>query len=229
MVGFMINSARELAAVLCVFGLTMGSQRPAMAVDKGTNTLLFSDHFDCPIAGRWEQLKFGPPTDYFICHEADTNCLKAVADKTCSALMTRVDLEPSTRLIARWRWKIDRIPPNSTDHVLRSFDHTARVIIAFDTFIGPPRTVNYVWANQVKIGDVFPHPRSGRAQMIALESGDSKAGEWVAEERDVTADWHQLFGDKPMPKIVAIGVITDSEATGTKVTGCYQNIELLSK
>ena len=197
--------------------------------DNGTNTLLFSDHFERAIAGRWEQYKFGKPTDYSICREANTNCLKAVADKTCSALMTKVELEPPARLIARWRWKIDQIPPNSTDDVLRSFDHTARVIIVFDTLLGPPRTVNYVWANQVKIGAVFPHPRSGRAQMIALESGDTKAGQWIAEERDVTADWHQLFGDKAMPKIVAIGVITDSESTGTKVTGYYQNIELLSK
>jgi Protein of unknown function (DUF3047) len=229
MLVFVIIVQRHLAVIHCVFGLMVGWQMPAMAGDNETNTLLFSDHFENAIAGRWEQLKFGRPTEYFICHEANSNCLKAVADNTCSALMTKVQLEPRPRLIARWRWKIDQIPPNSTDHLARSFDHTARVIIAFDTFIGPPRTVNYVWANQVKIGDVFPHPKSGRAQMIALESGDNKAGQWISEERDVTADWHQLFGDKAMPSIVAVGVITDSESTGTKVTGYYQNIELFSK
>ena len=65
--------------------------------------------------------------------------------------------------------------------------------------------------------------------MIALESGVQKAGQWIAEERDVTADWHQLFGDRPMPKIVAIGVITDSENTGAQVTGYYQKLELLAQ
>ncbi len=207
----------------------MGWQLPVTAGVNGTNTLLFSDHFESAIAGRWEQLKFGRPTEYFICREADINCLKAVADNTCSALMTKVQLEPQPRLIARWKWKIDQIPPHSKDRVARGFDHTARLIIAFDTLIGPPRTVNYVWANEVNIGETFPHPRSSRAQMIALESGDKKAGQWITEERDVTADWHQLFGDRTMPKIVAVGVITDSESTGTKVTGYYQNIELFSK
>ena len=140
--------------------------------------------------------------------------------------MTKVEFKPPTRLIARWRWKIDRIPSNSTDRVACSFDHATRILIAFDTFIGPPRTVNYIWANQEKIGATLPHPLSGRAQMIALQSGNKKAGEWIDEERDVTSDWHQLFGGKPMPNIVAIGVITDSENTGTQVTGWYQNIEL---
>jgi hypothetical protein len=195
----------------------------------GTNTLLFVERFEQSLAGRWESLRFGRTTDYTIVREGSNNCLKAVADRTCSALMTKVDLQPPIRLIARWQWKIDHVPTNATDRIARSFDHTARIIIAFDTFLGPPRTINYIWANQDKVGAVLPHPLSGRAQMIALQTGNQKAGEWIAEERDVTADWHLLFGDKPMPAIVAVGVITDSENTGTQVTGCYRNIELLSK
>ncbi len=143
--------------------------------------------------------------------------------------MTKVELKPSSHLIARWRWKIDHVPTNSTDHISGSFDHSARIIIAFDTLIGPPRTVNYVWANQTKIGATFPHPFSGRAQMIALQTGNQRAGEWISEERDVTADWHRLFGEKAMPKIIAVGVITDSENTGCHVTGWYQRIELCAE
>jgi hypothetical protein len=32
-----------------------------------------------------------------------------------------------------------------------------------------------------------------------------------------------------MPDIVALGVITDSENTGTQVTAYYQNLELLER
>lgn len=48
-------------------------------------------------------------------------------------------------------------------------------------------------------------------------------------KREVTADWRQLFGDRAMPKIVGIGVITDSENTGSHVTGWHQNLELLAE
>jgi len=196
----------------------------------GTHTVLvFAERFERDLTGRWEQLKFGRPTEYCIVDEGASPCLKAVANRTCSALLTKVAIKPATRLIARWQWKINHIPTNSTDRIAGSFDHTARIIIAFDTFLGPPRTLNYIWANQEKIGATLPHPLSGRAQMIALESGNQNAGRWLAEERDVTADWHQLFGDKPMPEIVAVGVITDSENTGTQVTGYYRGIELLAE
>lgn len=195
----------------------------------GTNTPLFSECFERGLTDRWEQLRFGRPTDYSIVRDGSNHCLKAVADHTCSALMTKVDIQPPVRLMARWQWKIDHVPTNSTDRSARSFDHTARIIIAFDTFFGPPRTLNYVWANRENLGAAFPHPLSGRAQMIALQSGNQRAGEWIAEERDVTADWHRLFGDKPMPAIVAVGVITDSENTGTTVTGYYRNLQLFSE
>ena len=210
-----------LAAIWLVFMTT------AHATE--TNTLLFADHFERGLEGRWQQVKFGPPTDYTVLREGTNTCLQAVADKTCSALMTRLNLPPPPRLRVRWRWKIDHVPARSTDRITRSFDHTARVIIAFDTLLGPPRTVNYIWANQESIGTTLPHPLSGWAQMIVLQTGNQRAGEWITEEREVTADWRQLFGDRAMPKIVGIGVITDSENTGTHVTGWYQNLELLAE
>ena len=215
-----------IVVILLLVDLALSLVNVRAAIDS-SNRLVFAERFDRRLAGRWEQLKFGALTDYSIVREGTNHCLKAVADKTCSALMTKVYVKPGSRLIARWQWKIDHVPSNSNDRIADRFDHSARIIIAFDTFLGPPRTVNYIWANLDKVGATLPHPLSGRAQMIALESGNQKAGEWISEERDVTADWHELFGDKPMPAIVAVGVITDSENTGSNVTGYYRDIELL--
>jgi hypothetical protein len=86
-----------------------------------------------------------------------------------------------------------------------------------------------MWANVEKPGTVLEHPKSGRAQIFVLESGDAKAGQWIAEERDVTADWKKVFPDKPMPKIVGLGVMTDSDSLGRKLTGDYADIELIGE
>jgi hypothetical protein len=200
----------------------------ASAAAAETNTALFSERFERGLAGRWQPVKFGSPTDYTIVNDSTNAYLRAVANKSCSALMTELSLKPSGRSIVRWQWKIDGVPTNGTDRVAGSFDHAARIIIAFDTLIGPPRTVNYVWANREKVGVTLPHPLSGRAQMIVLQSGNERVGEWIAEERNIAEDWRRLFGGKTVPKITAIGVITDSENTGTHVTAYYKNIEVRS-
>ena len=70
---------------------------------------------------------------------------------------------------------------------------------------------------------------SGRTQLIVVESGNARAGEWISEERDVTADWKSCFGQKTMPKIIGIGVLTDGDSLGCKLTGDYADIELMSK
>jgi hypothetical protein len=45
---------------------------------------------------------------------------------------------------------------------VHDYDHAARLIIAFDSFIGPPRSLDYLWANTEPIGTAMPHPLMGR-------------------------------------------------------------------
>lgn len=107
---------------------------------------------------------------------------------------------------------------------IATFDHTARIFVAFDTFIGPPRTINYVWANQTATNSVFDHPNSSRSKFIVIENGNEKAGQWLVEQRDLKKDWQRLFKTDAMPKIVGVGVFTDSDGTKTSVTGWYDDI-----
>ena len=62
-----------------------------------------------------------------------------------------------------------------------------------------------------------------------MESGNEKSGQWLTEERDVTADWKKVFPDLPMPKVVGLGVMTDGDSLGQKVTGAYANLELIGE
>jgi hypothetical protein len=62
-----------------------------------------------------------------------------------------------------------------------------------------------------------------------VESGDARAGEWISEERDVVADWKKCFGQKAMPKIIGIGVLTDGDSLGCKLTADYADIELVAE
>ena len=141
----------------------------------------------------------------------------------------KLETIPAEGPVLKWRWRIDRVPPGGSDSDIKKFDHTGRVFVAFKTFIGPPRTINYVWANQTAVGKTFPHPNSGRSRFIVLRSGNGRAGEWIAEERDLAADWKLLFGEEKAPAVVGLGFMTDSDGTQSTVTGCYDDIELRSR
>lgn len=214
---------RPLGILVGCLALVAASQlQPALAQGK----VLFSENFQKPLGERWKPIRFHEPTDYRIVTESSNACLRAFAQGGCSALATRADVPAGADVTCSWRWKIDHCPKGGTDDRLAAFDHAARVFIVFDTFIGPPRTINYVWANNAPTNTTFNHPLSGRTKFIVIETGDTYAGAWLAERRNIRSDWNRLFGGEPMPKIVAVGVFTDSHYTHIPLTGWYEEIVL---
>ena len=190
-------------------------------------TILFEENFSRGLSNRWENVAFFKKlTDYVVRQEGTHFFLHAQAVDACSALTRKFDIAPTAKLKLRWRWRVDGVNTNGSERDLKRFDHAARLFVAFDTFIGPPRTLNYMWANVEPPGTLLSHPKSGRAQIFVLESGNEKAGRWISEERDVAADWKRAFPDKPMPRIVGVGVMTDSDSLGGEWDGDYAGIEL---
>lgn len=192
--------------------------------------VLYAEDFSRGLSNGWQNVAFfKTPTDYRAVRDGTNFFVRGVGDKACSALSIKLDIAPPKILILRWRWRIGGVNTNGSERDLKKFDHAARVFVAFDTFIGPPRTLNYLWGNVELPGTVLQHPKSSRAQIFVVESGDAKAGCWVAEERDVTADWKRVFPDQPMPKVVGVGVMTDGDSLGQKLTGDYTAIKLIGE
>jgi hypothetical protein len=189
--------------------------------------ILFAENFSRGLSNGWQNLAyFKKPTDYQFCRGGTNFYVRAVADNSCSALSTALELAPPRKLKLRWRWRVDSVNTNGSERDLRKFDHAARLFVAFEAPMGLTYTLNYFWGNVEPPGTVLQHPKSSRGQIFVLESGNSKAGQWVSEERDVTADWEKVFPDRPMPKIIGLGVMTDSDSLGEKLTGCYAEIVL---
>jgi hypothetical protein len=191
------------------------------------DTLLFHEDFSRGISNGWQNVAFfKTPTEYQTYRDGTNFYLLGATDKGCSALSVKLAVGPAAKLHLRWRWRIEGVNPEGSERVLAKFDHAARVFVAFDTFIGPPYTLNYLWANVEAPGTILEHPKSSRAQLIMLESGNGKAGQWITEERDVAADWKKAFPGRTMPKVVGLGVMTDADSLGRKLVGAYADIQL---
>lgn len=209
--------------VICFGLLTIGR---AAAAEK----VLFASDFSRGISNGWENVAFfKTPTAYAVVREGTNSFVRGTATKTCSGLTMKLNLAPPEKLKLRWRWRVAGVNTNGSERDIKKFDHAARVFVAFDTFIGPPRTLNYMWGNVEPAGAVLEHPKSSRAQIFVLESGAAKAGQWLKAERDVTADWKKVFPDKPMPKIVGLGLMTDNDSLGQPLTGDYADLELIAE
>jgi hypothetical protein len=59
--------------------------------------------------------------------------------------------------------------------------------------------------------------------MIVIESGSDKLNQWIAEKRDIAADYRKAFGEDP-PAISGIAIMTDSDNTGESATAWYGDI-----
>ena len=201
---------------ICAAGTVFGAE----------SKVLFQDNFERGLRPEWKMVEFEGETQYKIEKEGTNSVLRGTAQNAATGLAAKFDGFDSNGATLSWRWKIDKIPPGSSDDKKATFDHTARLFVAFKTRIGPPRTINYVWANKVAAGKTFEHPSSGRARFIVLNAGSSGVGEWHAFKRNLVKDWKLLFGDDDPPPIVGLGFMTDSDGTKSTVTGWYDDIQL---
>jgi hypothetical protein len=210
---------------IAALGFVGQSRLTAAAAAPASAKPAFEENFERGLDfKRWEPIKFQAPTLYKVVKDGTNSVLQALAKSSASGLGARIAVPTGDAPKISWRWKLDKTPPGGSEDKIKTFDHTVRLYVAFKTLIGPPRTVNYVWANTMKVGQTFDHPSSGRAKFIVLQTGDAKAGQWQSETRNVGADWKALFGKDEVPEIVSVGIVTDSDSTASTVTGWYDDI-----
>ena len=87
----------------------------------------------------------------------------------------------------------------------------------------PYATLMYIWSNRAPVGAVVRNPRTGRVQMVVASSGSAGVGQWQTLARNLRDDYRKAFGEEP-GKLLAYGVLTDTDNTGEQVTGWYGDI-----
>lgn len=172
--------------------------------------------------------------------------LHAVSRASASGLVYRLDREPAETPILRWRWKVAGPVAGGDARTKAGDDYAARLYVTFrydpesasrgmrfkyalaKSLYGehPPHAgINYIWANKLPQGEAVPNAYTDRVRMIAVRSGAEEAGRWLAEERDILADYRELFGEDP-PPLAGVAVMTDTDNTGGKAEAWYADIGL---
>lgn len=174
----------------------------------------------------WSEKSFKKKTTYDFVKDGDTTVLHARCNGTASGLYKKISVNAAESPILRWRWKIAHTLRKEDVTTKKGDDFVARVYAVFPrTFFWQTRAVMYVWSSKMPKDSSAPSPYTGNVQIIAAESGDGKAGQWVAEERNILEDYRKLFHEEP-PKLGAIALMTDTDDTGEEAEAWYGDIIL---
>ena len=174
----------------------------------------------------WDSKSFKGVTDYRVVKESSRTVVKAASHASASGLIRKIRFNPATSRYLRWSWKIAHTVKGGDEKTKAGDDYAARVYVVFPgKHFWQMRAINYIWANKLSKEEHATSPYASDSKMVAVESGDGEAGKWLAEERDLLADYRALFGADPS-EAEAVAIMTDTDNTGGRAEAWYGEISL---
>lgn len=237
-------------ARLCGYGLALGLL-PAVALAAP----LWVGRFDpalgeLPPGWRLERPNpDAPPTRYRVREWDGVAAIEARAEASMALLARSLTIDLAATPVLCWRWRIDA-PLKAADMRTRAGDDfAARVYLSFRVppdSLGmgerlalaagrllhgeslPDAALNYVWDNRHPVGTWQANAYTDRARMLVLRSGTADAGRWVAERRNLGADFQAAFGHAPLT-LTGLAVASDTDNTGEAAHAGFADFRFVAR
>ncbi|MFC7297824.1 DUF3047 domain-containing protein [Herminiimonas aquatilis] len=218
-------------------------------IEEDEQIAAFSENQSDVLSPEWEPMLFNRNkrrTEYALVSDQGKKVLHARAANAASGLMQQLSIDPLRDSRLTWEWRISRLVESADNHDRAREDAPARIILGFDgnkddlpfadqimfetarAITGreiPYATLMYIRARKTPVDTVISNARTGRVKMIVVATGKDGVGEWRAFSRDIAADYERAFGEKP-GRLIAVGVLTDTDNTGETVEAWYRDIQL---
>ncbi len=128
----------------------------------------------------------------------------------------------------RWSWRVVIPPTGATLGVKAMDDSPLRVFVVFGKLGGllnrSGRVVFYSVAGADSIGYSAASHLSKRLHVIGLD-GARDVGSWREHEADPVADYRRIWGREPSEPITAVGVMQDTDQTGSRAVADLRKLE----
>ena len=194
--------------------------------------------------GRFVVSPFATKSAYALVESGPGVVLEGRADGSASGFYRRIRIDPARHPVVEWRWRILEPLARADPRDPSREDSPARLVISFHgdakrLDIGERNTLRfykaltgellpyamlmYVWSSDAPVGTIAASVYTDKIQMIVVENGGSRTGEWREFRRNVLEDYRRVFGEEPSD-IVAVGVMTDADHTPAKARTQYGDI-----
>ena len=158
---------------------------------------------------------------YAVSAEGDHAFLRAESHKNGHQIGFGLSADPERLPWFRFSWRLVTLPLGGDERRKETNDSALGVYVIFAGMDIPPKTIKYVWSTTLPVGTTTESPLTSRVKIVVLRSGPGQAGRWEAEEVNVFDDFRRLFKTTAVPKVKGIGVLTDSDNTGSAAAGDY--------
>ena len=183
---------------------------------------------------------------YSILMEGEKSFLVSRADNSASGILYTRSFNIYNTPVITWKWKISNIYKAGDEKKKSGDDYPLRIYVVFKynpqkagvferaqyntlkLIYGeypPHSSINYIWANKKYPERILPNPYTAKTQMILLQKGDERTGQWIDERTNALEDYRKAFGTEP-PTEASIAVMSDADNTGEKASGCVDFIEV---
>ncbi|HEV7123381.1 MAG TPA: DUF3047 domain-containing protein [Rhodanobacter sp.] len=179
-----------------------------------------------------------------IVRDGGENVFSIDARHASGAIAHPLDIPATTTL--GWRWKVAHSVAKADLSKKSGDDFAARVYVFFDVprsrlswlqrmklklasrSLGhamPTAALCYVWDNRHPVGTMTPSAFTDLIHIIVLRSGNTEAGVWQLQQRDLAADFRAAFG-RAAPRVTGIALATDTDNTGGQVQAWFGDLTL---
>ena len=175
-------------------------------------------------AGWQVKVTHGRP-DVSVCSYADGPCLRLKSVKSSFGLERDVDVDPAQMPILNWNWKVAELPPGGDFRRSATDDQAAQLLVAF----ADHHVLSYIWDTSAPKGTAEHASYIPLVHIFAIvcESGNTDLNRWIAENRNVEADYERAFG-KPAPHVKGLRIQINSQHTGTAAESYFGGVEFHS-
>ena len=178
----------------------------------------------------WKERSLVGNTQYQLTMDNGVSVLRGSANAKASLLYKEFYVSLLATPLLSWHWKINGVF-NGTDEKTRDGDDfPARVYVVYryGRFPWQSYTINYVWASHTPKHESWFSPYTKKSKLIAVQSGNTLAGTWQYETRNVADDFAVLF-DVDVESLSGVAVMVDADNTGQSAVAQFGAIQFSSE
>lgn len=229
---------RYRVAILCLLPLLMLQACAAQVQPEPEQTFSKARHIALLDVSRmpidaWRHLKIRGRTDYKIVVMDDHLALRAQGAGGASGLIRRTAFSASECKSISWSWQVNALQKTADLAQKKTDDVAAAIFIMFGdpgllSAPDPVPTLRYVWTTgRHHIGDVIANPyMPEKVRNIVVRAGQAELAHWMAEKRDLQADYKLAFGTEIPDDVSAIALFVDNDQTKEPVEAYFRDIEV---
>ncbi|HEY8369132.1 MAG TPA: DUF3047 domain-containing protein [Thermodesulfobacteriota bacterium] len=159
---------------------------------------------------------------YVVRRDGDEKFLSAEAEGQSVQIGREERFDVKRYPILSWRWRVHEVPRGGDERKKETGDSAAGVYVVFGGW-PIPNAIKYVWSATLPPGTRLESPFASQTKIVVLRSGQPNPDRWVEEQVNVLEDYRTFFGEDP-PEAKGIGILSDSDNTGTRAVADYDAI-----